>query len=89
MHPLLLAALNTEPREGSAALAAAAVVRETLAAGGQACRPLIARAGLGPVFIEPAIKHLKERNVEVRLEHELRALRFDGARFQRSTSAPT
>ena len=45
IHPLLLAALNIEPREGSAALASA-VVRETLAAGGKACRPLIAREGL-------------------------------------------
>ncbi len=75
VHPLLLAALNLEPREGSAALASA-VVRETLAAGGQACRPLIAREGLGPVLIEPAIEHLRGRNVEVRLDHELRAMRF-------------
>ena len=80
VHPLLLAALNIEPREGSAALASA-VVRETLARGGQACRPLIARDGLGPAFIEPAIKHLRERNVEVRLDHELRALRFAGGRI--------
>lgn len=75
VHPLLLAALNIEPREGSAALASA-VVRETLAAGGQACWPLIARDGLGATFIEPAMKHLSERGVEVRLEHELRMLRF-------------
>ena len=80
VHPLLLAALNIEPREGSAALASA-VVRETLAAGGKACRPLIAREGLGPTFIEPAIEHLRQRNVEVRLDHELRALRFDGGRI--------
>jgi squalene-associated FAD-dependent desaturase len=79
VHPLLLAALNTEPREGSAALARS-IVRETLGRGGQACRPLIARGGLGPVFIEPAIAHLQQRHVGVRLEHELRALQFDGAR---------
>ena len=79
VHPLLLAALNIEPRQGSAALAAA-VVRETLLKGGKACRPLIARDGLGPVLIEPAVKHLRERNVEVRLEHELRELRFSGER---------
>jgi hydroxysqualene dehydroxylase len=77
VHPLLLAALNIEPREGSAALAAA-VVRETLMKGGKACRPLIARDGLGPVLIEPAIRHLREREVDVRLEHELRELRFTG-----------
>lgn len=77
VHPLLLAALNTDPSEGSAALASA-VVRETLARGGKACRPLIARQGLGNVFIEPAMKQLKSRNADVRLEHELRALRFAG-----------
>jgi squalene-associated FAD-dependent desaturase len=75
VHPLLLAALNIEPAEGSAALASA-VVRETLARGGKACRPLIARDGLGPVFIEPAMKHLAERAAAVRLEHELHGLRF-------------
>jgi len=80
VHPLLLAALNIEPREGSAALASA-VVHETLAAGGQACRPLIARDGLGPTFIEPALKYLRERNAEVRLDHELRALHFTEGRI--------
>jgi hydroxysqualene dehydroxylase len=79
VHPLLLAALNTEPREGSAALASA-VLRETLALGGKACRPLIARSGLSDVFIEPALKHLKAHNVELRLEHELRFMHFAGAR---------
>jgi squalene-associated FAD-dependent desaturase len=79
VHPLLLAALNIEPREGSVLLASA-VVRETLAAGGAACRPLIAREGLGRVFIEPAIGHLAQHNAALRLEHELRALRFAGTR---------
>ena len=84
LHPLLLAALNTEPREGSTALAAA-VVNETLARGGAACRPLIARDGLGSVFIEPAIKHLGARNVQVRLEHELQSLVFAGTRVANSS----
>jgi squalene-associated FAD-dependent desaturase len=79
VHPLLLAALNIDPREGSAALAAA-VIRETLAAGGKACRPCIAGAGLGKVFIEPAIHHLRERGAAIRMEHELRALRFTDKR---------
>jgi squalene-associated FAD-dependent desaturase len=79
VHPLLLAALNIEPCEGSAALASA-VLRQTLARGGRACRPLIARNGLGSVFIEPALKYLNDRDVSVRLEHELRALRFSGSR---------
>jgi squalene-associated FAD-dependent desaturase len=79
VHPLLLAALNLEPRTGSAALAAA-VVRETLMIGGKACRPLIARSGLGAAFIAPAIEHLRKCNVEVRLDHELRAMRFEAGR---------
>jgi hydroxysqualene dehydroxylase len=75
IHPLLLAALNIDPNEGSAALAAA-IIRETLLRGGQACRPLIAREGLGGALIEPAIEHLRKRGIEVKLMHELHALRF-------------
>jgi phytoene dehydrogenase-like protein len=55
-------------------------MRETLALGGAACRPLIAREGLSHAFIEPALAHVKGKGVDVRLEHELRALRFDGGR---------
>ena len=79
-RPLWLAALNTEPKEASAALAGA-VIRETLAAGGKACRPLIARDGLGGVFIEPALRFLAERNVKVAFGHRLRALDFSQDRI--------
>jgi squalene-associated FAD-dependent desaturase len=79
VRPLLLAALNIEPSAGSAGLARA-VVRETLATGGQACRPLIARDGLGSALIEPALGFLRERNNDVRLAHQLHAMRYaDGA----------
>jgi squalene-associated FAD-dependent desaturase len=71
VQPLLLAALNVDPPEGSAGLAGA-VVRETLLAGGQACRPLIARDGLSAVLIEPAIKLLQEKGGSIRFGHELR-----------------
>jgi squalene-associated FAD-dependent desaturase len=74
-RPLWLAALNTDPTEGSAVLAGA-IIRETLGAGGKACRPLIARDGLGPVFIEPALRFLCERNATVKFAHRLRALAF-------------
>ncbi len=80
LQPLLLAALNIEPPQGSLALARA-VVRETLAAGGSACRPLIARDGLGPTFIEPALKYLAAHNVAVRLKHELRATKTSAGRI--------
>jgi squalene-associated FAD-dependent desaturase len=71
VQPLLLAALNVDPPEGSAGLAGA-IVRETLLAGGEACRPLIARDGLSSVLIEPAVKLLQEKGSSVRLGHELR-----------------
>jgi hypothetical protein len=58
IRPFLLAALNTEPREGSAKLAAA-LIRETLAAGGRRYRPLIARDGLSRAFIEPALRFIQ------------------------------
>src|SRR5580692_5774522 len=81
VEPLLLAALNIDPPHGAARLASA-VIRETLALGGRACRPLIARDGLGSTLIEPALAHLKQRGVAVRLEHQLRALRLAGERVE-------
>jgi hydroxysqualene dehydroxylase len=79
VQPLLLAALNVDPPEGSAGLAGA-IVRETLLAGGQACRPLIARDGLSSVLIEPAIKLLEVKGAEVRMGHELREFVTTGER---------
>ncbi len=73
VQPLLLAALNVDPPEGSAGLAGA-IVRETLLAGGQACRPLVARDGLSAVLIEPAVKLLQDKGAEIHFAHELRAL---------------
>jgi hydroxysqualene dehydroxylase len=79
LHPLLLAALNIDPAQGSARLACQ-VLRETLATGGKACRPLIARKGLGPVFIEPAVEFLRSRSVAIEMNRELRAVTVrDGA----------
>ena len=72
VQPLLLAALNVDPPEGSAGLAGA-IVRETLLAGGVACRPLIAREGLSAVLVEPAIKLLQGKGASIQFGHELRA----------------
>ena len=55
LEPLFLAGLNIKPSDGSTELASA-LVRETLALGGQACHPLIAREGLGKAFVEPAVQ---------------------------------
>src|SRR6201996_2694682 len=72
VQPLLLAALNVDPPEGSAGLAGA-IVRETLLAGGQACRPLIAREGLSAVLVEPAIELLQGKGADIQFGHELRS----------------
>jgi squalene-associated FAD-dependent desaturase len=81
MRPLLLAALNIEPSAGSAALAGA-VIRETVALGGEATRPLVAREGLGSALIEPALDFLRRRNRPVRMGHQLHRLATSGARVE-------
>ncbi|WP_277187509.1 hydroxysqualene dehydroxylase HpnE [Caballeronia sp. BR00000012568055] len=65
-RPMLRAMLNTEPVDASATMVAN-VVRETLAMGGQACRPLIARHGLSNAFVGPALRHLQYGGAEIRL----------------------
>jgi squalene-associated FAD-dependent desaturase len=79
IEPLLIAALNTEARSGSAALAAA-IVRETLAAGGRAYRPLIARNGLSNVFVEPALRYIADHGGSVNYGRRLRQLNVDAGR---------
>src|SRR5215470_10928292 len=79
LAPLLLAALNIAPREGSAQLAGA-LIRETLALGGQACRPLLAHDGLASVFVDPAVAHLRGRGVSVAFDDELVGLDLSGNR---------
>jgi hypothetical protein len=74
-RPVLLAALNTEPREADARLAAQ-ILRETLAAGGQACRPMVATGGLSAAFIDPALRYLAGRGADIRLGQSLRRIEF-------------
>jgi squalene-associated FAD-dependent desaturase len=78
-RPVMLSALNIEPSVASATLAGA-VLRETLAAGGDACRPLVAKGGLGRAFIEPALRKLQSQGVEPRFGARLKEIVFEGAR---------
>jgi len=78
-RPVLLAALNAEPTDAAATLAAA-TIRETLARGGRACHPLIAANGLSRAFIDPAIKLLAKRGAQIRYERRLRAIEYSGDR---------
>ena len=79
IDPFLLAALNTDAREGSADLAGA-VVRETLAKGGAAYRPRIAEPTLSAAFVEPALETLAGFGASLRLGRRLRAVDFEGER---------
>lgn len=77
--PVLVAALNTDPAESAAGLAAA-IVRETLAAGGAACRPLVAVHGLSSTFVEPALRRLAEAGTDIRFNDRLQGITTDGHR---------
>jgi squalene-associated FAD-dependent desaturase len=77
--PFFLAALNIEPLKGSTKLVAA-IIRETIARGGKAVRPLLAQDGIGNVFVQPALSYLDKRGIKVRFENELEGLRFSGRR---------
>ncbi|MFE1602481.1 hydroxysqualene dehydroxylase HpnE [Methylobacterium sp. ID0610] len=72
-RPVLLAALNTEPSESDAGLAAT-ILRETLGAGGRACRPLVAVEGLSTAFVEPALAFLARAGAEIRFGQRVRGL---------------
>ncbi len=78
-EPLTLAVLNTTPEIGQARLLWS-VIRETFARGGGASRPLAAKRGLGPAFIDPALKTLAAIGAGVRFNARVRALGLAGDR---------
>ena len=80
MAPFLLAALNTAPEAGSAALAAA-VVRETLAKGGRAYRPRIAHPTLAAAFVEPATAFLAAKGGKLSIGKRLRKIGFEDGKI--------
>jgi squalene-associated FAD-dependent desaturase len=80
IEPFLLAALNTEAKAGSAALAGA-VIRQSLARGGRAYRPRIAHPSLSAAFIDPALDFLAARGATIRFGQPVRDLAFDGDRL--------
>lgn len=79
-HPVLLAALNTDPKESDVGLAAT-ILRETLGAGGQACRPLVAVGGLSAAFVDPAIAYLMQGGADLRFGRRLRSLTLGSKRI--------
>ncbi len=79
LEPFLVSALNTPARDGSARLAGA-VIRHSLARGGQAARPRIAHPTLAHAFVDPALAFLEARAASVRLGRRLKGLRIEHSR---------
>ncbi len=77
LDPFLLAALNTDPRLGSAALAGS-VIAQSLARGGRAYRPRIAWPTLGAAFVDPALAFLETRGGRLRYGAPVRGLSISG-----------
>lgn len=76
LHPVALAALNTEPRDASWRLFGAVFGRLLTE---PACRPWIAAAGIGDAMVDPAAARLGDR---LALGRRLTALESDGHRLQ-------
>jgi squalene-associated FAD-dependent desaturase len=79
LRPLLLAALNTEPAEASAELAAN-VLAGSVFQGGRATRPRIAVPTLAAAFIEPAVGWLARQGIALQTGRRLKRLEFAGRR---------
>jgi squalene-associated FAD-dependent desaturase len=79
LESYFVSALNTRPEEASADLAGA-IVRGTLAAGGDASRPRIALPTLAAAFVDPALVMLGNHGADIRLRHRLRGIEFAGHR---------
>ena len=76
-EPLTLAVLNATPQAGQAKLLWA-VIRETFLLGGQACTPLVAKKGLGPAFVDPAVGFIERNGGTVRFNARLRSAWMEG-----------
>ncbi|PHK95796.1 hypothetical protein CR162_06660 [Pseudoroseomonas rhizosphaerae] len=77
VEPLTLAALNTTPEE--AGLRRLGAVLRRMGRPG-ACRLYVARDGLGPDLVRPALAALAARGVEIRLGDRLRGISVEGGR---------
>ena len=78
-EPLAVAVLNTPAETGSARLLWRVMAEVFGQAGG--ARPLAARGGLGPAFVEPALEYLAGKGVEPRFGARLRRIVAEGDRI--------
>ncbi len=78
-EPLAIATLNSPLQTGAASLLWP-VLREILGGGEAACRPRIARTGLSPTFVDPAIALLHRHGAHVRFGTRLRTITYEDAK---------
>ncbi|HTC09093.1 MAG TPA: hydroxysqualene dehydroxylase HpnE [Acetobacteraceae bacterium] len=79
LAPLTVAALNTQP-EAALTRLLAAVLRQTLAAGGDACLPMFPHTGLSSALIDPAVRTLAARGAQLRFSHRIGSLTTSAGR---------
>ncbi len=77
-EPLTAAVLNAAPDEAAASLLWP-VLRLTFGRGEAACRAFVAREGLGPDLVDPAVRYIESRGGTLHFNRRVRALRCDGA----------
>ncbi len=78
--PLAVAVLNTAPERAAAALLAA-VLQESLFAGGRACRPLLPEEGLSESLVDPALAWLALRGGRLATSCRVTALHLHDQRL--------
>jgi squalene-associated FAD-dependent desaturase len=79
LEPLAVAALNTPSQDGLARMLAA-VMRETLLRGGEACRPMLPTNGLSEALIDPAVATLRARGAALRFNSRIADLTIEHGR---------
>ena len=76
IEPLTVAVMNADPADADAGLMAR-VLRQTLGRGGNAATPYIARDGLGPALVDPAVATLTRRGARLAWHTRLRAVEVE------------
>jgi len=77
IDPLSVAVINMTPETASAKLMRN-VLLETTLKGGTACQPRIARHSLAQTLVDPAIKYLSEKGVNIHMGWRLKSLGIEG-----------
>lgn len=79
LEPLAVSALNTGTNSGSARLLGNVIAR-TLAKGGKACCPWMAKEGLSRTFVDPALAYLARYHAKIRTGTRVTALSYEKGR---------